>query len=653
MAHFLDIIIPVYNTKESDIKNLLNSINYQKNVNFEEIGIIIVDDHSNEKIRKSIFRNYPKLDIAYYEMEKNGGPGIARQYGTDRSEAKYITYVDSDDELYQNDSLAKAIEILKKSNLSVVITTYIEEYKDIYGQIKTIEHKNDAGESLHGLFIERNFLINSGLRFIDGLRCHEDAYFRRCLISISMPYFEDIITYIWKVNSESIVRHKRKHPYLVDTYDQLFYAVTSAQKFLDSRHIGNNRYTVTSLMVQFIILESNNFDAPDLQEKRKQYEKELFTAISENNLKFNRAFDYIDYSYEVEYGIYKAFFEELEVKETFYDFIDRMSREYPDIKVKLEKAPPFLDIIIPYYDISDDYIRRLIKSIYNQKKIDFTDLNVTIVSDASPTDVSASILNDEFKHIKINYIKKDKNEGQGLARQYGFDNTNGKYVTYVDQDDLLFGPDALYNVMMNLSINDCDLLFTDYFKWDSRDNKKELWNYKILNCLHGAFYKREALIKNQIRFNDKIRMYEDNYFCTITYYTLEAKYLAYPTYIWAYNSNSQTVKAEINGKRIIDYFDDFITANMDIINYLNDKHIRNDELFVGLILDSYIILKSANINNSKFEKIIFDLYKENQMSFENVDVLKLQEKLCNNDRIKYGLNTNIELFSDYIKKWSD
>ena len=40
---FLDIIIPQSDETEDDIKTLLNSLNIQKNVDFSEIGIIIVN----------------------------------------------------------------------------------------------------------------------------------------------------------------------------------------------------------------------------------------------------------------------------------------------------------------------------------------------------------------------------------------------------------------------------------------------------------------------------------------------------------------------------------------------------------------------------------------------------------------------------------
>ena len=66
MKHFLDIIIPEYNCKINDMKALLESIKRQKFVDLKEIGVIIVNDASSNKLKKSLFRSYPQLNIEYY-----------------------------------------------------------------------------------------------------------------------------------------------------------------------------------------------------------------------------------------------------------------------------------------------------------------------------------------------------------------------------------------------------------------------------------------------------------------------------------------------------------------------------------------------------------------------------------------------------------
>ena len=49
MERFLDIIVPEYNCPIEYMIRLLNSVNIQKNIDFREIGVIIVNDCSKNK----------------------------------------------------------------------------------------------------------------------------------------------------------------------------------------------------------------------------------------------------------------------------------------------------------------------------------------------------------------------------------------------------------------------------------------------------------------------------------------------------------------------------------------------------------------------------------------------------------------------------
>ena len=122
MERFLDIIIPEYDCKEEFMKRLLQSISRQINVDFNEIGIIIVNDKSKNKLRKGLFKNFPKLNIEYFIKDVNEGVGMTRQYGLDRSTAQYVTFVDQDDELYGNDSLFQVISHLKNTSIDFLVT---------------------------------------------------------------------------------------------------------------------------------------------------------------------------------------------------------------------------------------------------------------------------------------------------------------------------------------------------------------------------------------------------------------------------------------------------------------------------------------------------------------------------------------------------
>ena len=103
MAKFLDIIIPQYKEDEKVLKNLLDSIARQKNIDFNEIGIRIQGD-CGYKLNDEFLKSYTNLDIIYKMNEKNSGTGRTEQAEVNDSDAEFLTFIDADDEFYSDDS---------------------------------------------------------------------------------------------------------------------------------------------------------------------------------------------------------------------------------------------------------------------------------------------------------------------------------------------------------------------------------------------------------------------------------------------------------------------------------------------------------------------------------------------------------------------
>lgn len=85
------IIIPVYN-RPQEIGELLASLAAQSRRDFE---VIIVEDGSKVSSKEVVEKFRPGLNIRYLEKE-NGGPGPARNYGSQYAVGDYLVYLDSD-----------------------------------------------------------------------------------------------------------------------------------------------------------------------------------------------------------------------------------------------------------------------------------------------------------------------------------------------------------------------------------------------------------------------------------------------------------------------------------------------------------------------------------------------------------------------------
>ena len=104
----LSIIIPIYNV-ENTLRRCLDSV-VSQNVNCCEI--ILVDDGSTDN-SGTIADEYARMFTFMKTFHKqNGGLSDARNYGLDRMNGDYVTFVDSDDELSPN-TLQPLINILQ------------------------------------------------------------------------------------------------------------------------------------------------------------------------------------------------------------------------------------------------------------------------------------------------------------------------------------------------------------------------------------------------------------------------------------------------------------------------------------------------------------------------------------------------------------
>lgn len=92
-----------------------------------------------------------------------------------------------------------------------------------------------------------------------------------------------------------------------------------------------------------------------------------------------------------------------------------------------------VSVIIPVYNC-DKYIGRTIESVINQS---YKDLNIVIIDDCS-SDNSLKIINDYVKKYpqKIKVEQMKDNCGVAVARNKGLELSTGRYVAFLDSDDL-------------------------------------------------------------------------------------------------------------------------------------------------------------------------------------------------------------------------
>ena len=91
-------------------------------------------------------------------------------------------------------------------------------------------------------------------------------------------------------------------------------------------------------------------------------------------------------------------------------------------------AKPLVSVIIPAYN-SADFIDEALKSVFDQT---YKDLEIIVVDDGSTDDTRAVL---EKYGDRVNYHYQDNN-GPASARNRGIKLARGKYIAFLDADDL-------------------------------------------------------------------------------------------------------------------------------------------------------------------------------------------------------------------------
>lgn len=125
-----------------------------------------------------------------------------------------------------------------------------------------------------------------------------------------------------------------------------------------------------------------------------------------------------------------------------------------------------VSIIIPCFN-AERYIINTLESVKNQT---YTNYEVIIVNDSS-TDNSKEIIEEYIKNdSRFHLLNLESNYGVSFARNTGIENSKGKYIAFLDSDDIWL-PMKLSRQINFMKINNCSFSCTAYEILDNRNNK--------------------------------------------------------------------------------------------------------------------------------------------------------------------------------------
>ena len=189
----------------------------QRNVDLNEIRVIVVNDGEDSRLDDDLFKDYP------YEVTNltipHGGVSVARNAGIDAATADWVMICDFDDTFMTVNALHILFTAFKDDTKVMYWSHFMEEIATTDDRIIYNEHDRDYIFN-HGKAFKLNWLNDNGLRFHPKLTLHEDVYFNTLTQAVAS---EDEIgeiksgIYLWCWNSDSVSR--KYEDWILKTYN--------------------------------------------------------------------------------------------------------------------------------------------------------------------------------------------------------------------------------------------------------------------------------------------------------------------------------------------------------------------------------------------------------------------------------------------------
>ena len=330
-----------------------------------------------------------------------------------------------------------------------------------------------------------------------------------------------------------------------------------------------------------------------------------------------------------------------------------------------------LSIIVPVYNV-EKYLDECLMSLTKQNFIK-GEHEIICVNDGS-TDESEKIL-DKYCQNYDYFVKVNKeNGGVSTARNLGIELSKGKYIAFVDSDDMV----AENAFLPLIEICDKEKLDGFYYGWQYLKDSSKI--YKVLDANQISYtiekgfkcvtarlnnYKKSVIVDNNLTFDSRMRYSQDTLFAL--YFTNITKRVAStdePIYYYRENEESAYGKLvknneimSVNGKGYLWFLCRLLLSkkNVEFKEKNPDALIYDQEL--PKLLYSFLILclkdgrkASQTLKDLKIYEIkLSDLKKSGTVSFSKKEKLVsiifrhaiLYKLACFMYRLKKGKNKDI------------
>lgn len=277
-----------------------------------------------------------------------------------------------------------------------------------------------------------------------------------------------------------------------------------------------------------------------------------------------------------------------------------------------------VSIIIPIYK-AEKYLERCLESVLQQT---YKDIEIILMDDGSPDSCPSICDNYQKKDSRIKVIHSE-NYGQSVARNKGIDLSSGKYISFVDADDVL-AHDAIERLVAVAEQGLYDIVSCNYFrvakeikissnsyssgeinKYGSKDQRKRYNLYKTSSAfgyVWGKLYRSSFLNEHKLRFDSAKKVFMEDTVFNLKAFLFNPKYyvLNEPIYYYyIYEASTSNKKEDVTERALnmLHHYETFLK--------LEGKYEENLDLFVplGARVFCWSILKKIHSDGLSFNNI--------------------------------------------------
>lgn len=332
-----------------------------------------------------------------------------------------------------------------------------------------------------------------------------------------------------------------------------------------------------------------------------------------------------------------------------------------------------LSILVPHYNEPVEVVKPLLDSIAIQRNIDFNDIEVIICDDGP----DALLLPDEFLksyNFDIQYHREPKG-GVSRMRNKAFSYSSGEYVMWADSDDTFYHCLAIWLIFretktpmqvmidgMQTTVNGFDALYATFLEEGRNPETGEtifIDRKDGFQFIHSKVFRREFIVKNDIRFGDDLYIHEDNVLNTqVQACTKYIKFCPQPFYLWCWRDNSVCRRDPLYIKKT---YPDLIKSSDWLIGWLTSKGKteKAKECIVAITLDSFYTFCHPSWKEigtkeyrDKAEKCFSNYFKKWEYLWnEAPDQMKMQISAGIRQReVQMGMEMETETLDQYLKR---